>query len=709
MARTIFVAPVGRRVGKTTFCLGLIFSLKNIASRVAYMKPVGQRSCDYKIEYEDTHMIAETFGLEADAEDLCPINIRDLEKRLLANDANRILDDIAAAHEHVSKDRDVVIVEGADLTSVGAGQTDLNISVASRLNAQVLLLVSGDAGADIDEIVYETVHSRDEYVEAGCQVMGTVVNMAPADKLKEFKNDLKKAFKPHSIKVKGVIPAMPILGVPSMRDITAAITGSVVIEGDMHKLAHKVIVGAMRPTNMLGYLGDNMLIITPGDRDDMLLALAVADLSTAGPFSIAGIILTGNLMPDNLILDLVRKLDKRDFPVVLTKHDTFKTAAIVNEMDVHIRSDDIAKIQAAEMIVETYCDCRGLFTAAGASVKKTKRPQDYLDDIIRSAKKKTMHIVLSEGTDERVLRAAVHVQKRGIARVTLLGDEQIIREKAGKLNLQLQKIEILNPATAAIEAYAQRLHKLRKHRGVGIHTARDLVRDNIYYSAMMVEMGCADGYVAGASHSTSDVLRPALQVIGTAPDTKFVSSSFLMLAGPKAFLYGDCAIIENPDAEQLASIAVSSARTARNFGIKPVVAMLSYSTGSSGSGSSVDKVRKATSIVKKTDPDILIEGPIQYDAAFDAKVAKAKLPESKVAGRASVFIFPDLNSGNIAYKAVQREAGALAIGPVCQGFRKPVNDLSRGCTTDDIIYVIAITAIQAQKGRSGKKRVQPAT
>ncbi len=697
MSRTIFIAPLGSGVGKTTFCLGLIFGLKNIASKVGFIKPVGQRYVEGSTVCEDARLIAGVFGLDGDMANISPFSSKALEKRLLAGEEKQALDEIASAHESISEGKNVVIVEGMDLTSIGAYQTDMNVALARRINAQVLLLINGAHARPVEDIVYETVHAREMYETAGCRVLGVVVNKADVDTLVGYGEQLRTAFKERSINVIGVVPYRPIMGAPSMRDVMEAVNGKIIVEGNMRNLAHNIIVAAMRPANVLSALEDNTLIITAGDRDDILLAMAAADLSEDSP-PIAGIVLTGNQMPSEVVLNLLRKLDGLEFPVLLAKNDTFKTSTVINGIDIHVRGDDTEKIEAAEMIVETHCDCKALFAASGAAITREKTPQDYLDDIIRTARKKLMHIVLSEGVDERVLLAADYIQKRGIARITLLGDADVIAEGAKKLNIALKKVAVIDPAKSDVEEYAAQLYEARKAKGVGIHTARDLVRDTMYYSAMMVRTGDADGYVSGAIHSTADTLRPALQLIGTAPGMRFVSSVFLMLRGPKAFFYGDCAIIEEPDKDQLAAIAVSSARTAQSFGIEPIVAMLSYSTGTSGKGSSVEKVREAAAIANKMAPEILIEGPVQYDAAFDEKVAKVKLPHSKVAGRANVFIFPDLNSGNIAYKAVQREAGAMAIGPICQGFRKPVNDLSRGCSTEDIVYVTAITAIQAQAG-----------
>lgn len=696
MSRTIFVAPIGSKTGKTAFCLGLISSLKRIVSSVGFMKPVGQRYQEKSRICEDTKLIAAVFGLEADGTNLCPISAQSFEKRILEGQEKQVLDNIAFAHESITADRDIVVLEGIDMTSMGAYQTDLNVSIAERLNAQVLLLVNGAEGRPLDGIVYEAVHAKEAYEAARCRILGVVVNSAPQDALREFEEQVRKHFKKHALDVIGVIPFLPILSSVSMRDIAKTIDGEVIVEGDMRRHAQKVIVAAMRPTNALAYLEENTLVITPGDRDDILLAIACADLSDRYP-SVAGIILTGNIRPDDVIIDLIRGIGNTDFPVVLTTGDTFSTAAIIDSMDIHIHRDDATKIETARTMVETYCDYKSAFVASGITVERERTPQDYLDEIIHRAKKESMHIVLPEGTDERVVSAAAQIQQRGIARVTLLGKVDVVRQKAEKLGVSIREIELKDPMKENVEKFAERLYKLRKDRGMGIHEACDLVRDTVYYGIMMVEAGDADGLVSGAIHSTADTLRPGLQVIGMAPGVRFVSSVFLMLKGAKAFFYGDCAVIEDPDKEQLAAIAVSSAQTAKSFGIKPVVAMLSYSTGPSGKGLSVEKVREATELARTIAPDIPIEGPLQYDAAFDEEVARLKLSNRKVAGRVNVFIFPDLNSGNIAYKAVQREAGAIAIGPICQGFHKPVNDLSRGCSAEDIVYLTAVTAVQAQR------------
>ncbi len=696
MPRTIFVAPIGSKTGKTTFCLSLISSLKKTVPNVGYIKPVGQQYRKGSMICEDTSLISGVFGLESDGQNLCPTSIQDVEKHMLAGKEKQVLDIIAAAHEKIAASRETIVIEGADMASMSSVQTDLNISIAERLHAKVLLLISGAGAKSIEEITYQTVHAKEAYETARCTVIGVVINRVQQDTFKQFDGQVRKQFNKHKIDVIGVIPSLPVLGAVSMRDVTEAIDGEIIIDGNMNNLAHKMIVAAMRPSNVLTYLNDEALVITPGDRDDVLVTVACSDISESWP-SLAGVVLTGNIRPDDIVIKLICGMGDMHFPVVLTKNDTFTTASIVDTMEVNIRLNDIKKIDAAKTLAENYCDCERIYDLSGITVVREKTPVAYLDDIVQRAKRKTMRIVLPEGTDERVLTAAAQIKQSNIADITLLGEIDVIQQKAKKIGVSLQGIDLKNPMTGNVDTYAEKLYELRKHRDVGIHQARDLVRDPVYYGTMMVAVDDADGLVSGAAHSTADTLRPALQIIGTSPTTRFISSVFLMLKGSKAFFYGDCAIIEDPDEEQLAAIAINSACIARSFNIKPVVAMLSYSTGKSGKGSSVEKIRKATKLVKKMAPDIPIEGPVQYDAAFDEQVARLKLPDSKVAGHVNVFIFPDLNSGNIAYKAVQREAGAIALGPICYGFRKPVNDLSRGCSVEDIVYVVAITAIQAQE------------
>ena len=324
----------------------------------------------------------------------------------------------------------------------------------------------------------------------------------------------------------------------------------------------------------------------------------------------------------------------------------------------------------------------------------------FIYNLIQQAKAKKMHIVLPEGTDKRILQAASSLRRNDVVDLTFLGNPQEIESMIYNLGLgrNLADVPIINPAEAPkFMEYAETLMSIRQHKGMNMDMATDQMTDVSYYGTMMVYKGDADGMVSGAAHTTQHTLRPALQFVKTKPGFTVVSSVFFMALTDKVLVYGDCAVNPNPTAEQLAEIAIASADTARDFGIEPRVAMLSYSSGASGQGEDVERVREATRIAKERRPDLKLEGPMQYDAAVALDVAAMKMPQSSVAGKATVFIFPDLNTGNNTYKAVQRETGAIAIGPVLQGLNKPVNDLSRGCTVDDVINTVAITAIQAQQ------------
>jgi len=323
-------------------------------------------------------------------------------------------------------------------------------------------------------------------------------------------------------------------------------------------------------------------------------------------------------------------------------------------------------------------------------------PAMFQHRLFARASKHKVRIVLPESMDERILRAAEIVHRRSIAEIILLGEKETICNRAKTFGISLDGLEFIDPQDSdLLDRFSRRFYELRKDKGMTLDLARDRMRNWTYFATMMVEQGLADGMVSGASHSTAETVLPALQIIKTKPGIEIVSSIFFMCLDTKVLVYGDCAIVPDPNPEELAQIAVESALSAKAFGIEPIVAMLSYSSGESGKGKDVEKVRKAVTIANSMRPDLLIEGPIQYDAAIDPEVGRKKMPKSLVAGRATVFIFPDLNTGNNTYKAVQRSTNAIAIGPVLQGLRKPVNDLSRGCSVEDIVSTVAITAVQA--------------
>jgi phosphate acetyltransferase len=458
----------------------------------------------------------------------------------------------------------------------------------------------------------------------------------------------------------------------------------------------------MELPNFLDHIEEESLIIVPGDRSDIIIGSLLADHARTYP-RISGIILTGGIRPATQVIRLLEGLGDIPVPVIAVPMDTYTTALTVSSMEGILDPDNNRKVAAALGIVESRINTAALMGRLAADRSGRVTPLMFEYEIIRRAKSDQKHIVLPEGTEERILRAAEILAMRRVVRMTLLGDPEVIRNKAASLGISLAGVDIIDPLTSDRRAdYARAYSDLRRHKGVTYEMAYDIIADVSYFGTMMVHFNEADGMVSGSVNTTQHTIRPAFEIIKTRPDCAIVSSVFFMCLPDHVVVFGDCAVNPDPDAGQLADIAVSSAETARAFGIEPRVALLSYSTGDSGKGAEVDKVRQAAGIARRNRPDLKIEGPIQYDAAVDPGVAKTKLPGSEVAGRATVLIFPDLNTGNNTYKAVQRSSDAVAVGPVLQGLNKPVNDLSRGCTVTDIVNTVAITAIQAQT--SGVKK-----
>ena len=412
--------------------------------------------------------------------------------------------------------------------------------------------------------------------------------------------------------------------------------------------------------------------------------------------SLSCVILNGGLELHPPIASLVSGLGLR-LPIIATRFGTFETASRVASARGRVTATSLRKIDTALALMDAHVDTADLLAQLAIPIPTVVTPQMFTYQLLDWARSDRKHIVLPEGDDDRILTAAGRLLQRGVADLTILGEEAQIRARAAELGVDLSAATVLNPQTSELcDKFAEQYAELRKHKGVTVEQARETIHDVSYFGTMLVHNDMVDGMVSGARHTTAHTVRPSFEIIKTLPDVSTVSSIFLMCLADRVLAYGDCAIVPDPSAEQLADIAVSSARTADRFGIDPRVAMLSYSTGTSGTGADVDKVRTATELVRQREPDLLVDGPIQYDAAVEPSVARTKMPDSEVAGRATVLIFPDLNTGNNTYKAVQRSAGAIAIGPVLQGLKKPVNDLSRGALVEDIVNTVAITAIQAQ-------------
>ncbi|GAB3038788.1 phosphate acetyltransferase [Parafrigoribacterium mesophilum] len=602
---------------------------------------------------------------------------------------------------------DAVVIVGSDYTDV-ATPTELsfNARIAANLGAPVLLVLTGrDAdevrGRSADQLRQITEITMPELAASHTAVLAVVVNRADPAHLEEITRSVSAAA--------GIpawsIPEDRVLVAPTVGTIMAACDGRL-IKGDpalLHREALSVVIAGMSMENVLTRLDDGAIVVVAGDRSEVLLALLMANASGTFP-SLAGVVLNGGFDISPTIEKLITGLDPA-LPIISTELGTFDTAQRIAQSRGKLAADSQRKYDTALALFERHVDAAVLLDRLEVGHSDVVTPLMFEFGLIERARSSIRHIVLPEGDDDRVLRAASTLLGRGVVELTILGEEQEVRTRAAELGLDISAAAVLSTQDPELrERFAQEYVRLRAHKGMTIDVARETVTDPSYFGTMMVHLCLADGMVSGAAHTTAHTIRPGFEIIKTSPGVSIVSSVFFMALEDRVLVYGDCAVVPDPTAEQLADIAVSSAATAEQFGVAPRLAMLSYSTGESGTGADVDKVRAATALVRSRRPDLAVDGPIQYDAAADAAVAAAKLPNSEVAGRATVFIFPDLNTGNNTYKAVQRSAGAVAIGPVLQGLRKPINDLSRGALVQDIVNTVAITAIQAQTATEEPRR-----
>jgi phosphate acetyltransferase len=571
---------------------------------------------------------------------------------------------------------------------------DFNAQVANNLDC-VMLPVMPAGEMDNLQILNNLASLKHELNEHDNDVLAVVINGVDFKQIETLRSTLRH---PESFPIY-VVPAEPSLEKPTIGNIAHAL-GAKMFTTDNSALGREVYhykVAAMLVPDFLDYVQAGDLIITPGDRSDIILASLLTYHSANYP-QIAGLLLTGHQEPGPQVKALIDGLGDLPFAVLGVDSDTFTTAMQVSQVPARLHSQDDRKIAKALGLVESNVDIPELRYRLLSQVTHKMTPLMFEYDLLQRAKAKKQHIVLPEGNEERILRAAEILLLRDVVKITLLGNEAEIRQKIQALALKLPDVDVIDPMTSELRPlFAQSYYEVRKHKNIVYATAFDLMADVSYFGTLMIHLGFADGMVSGAVHSTQHTIRPAFEIIKTKPGTSIVSSIFFMCLEDRVLVYGDCAVNPNPNAEELAAIAISAADTAKMFNIEPRVAMLSYSTGDSGKGESVDKVREAVKIAQALRPDLKLEGPMQYDAAVDLGVAKTKLPGSEVGGQASVFIFPDLNTGNNTYKAVQRSSGAIAVGPILQGLNKPVNDLSRGCTVPDIVSTVIITAIQAQE------------
>ncbi len=695
MSRAIYIATVEAESGKSIITLGLMRILLGRTRKVGYFRPIIEVPDKTK---KDNHIetVLSHFKLDMEYEECYALTGNEVIKKKAKGNDSDILDIIIKKYKALEDRFDFILVEGTDFSGEAVFvELDINAVIAKNLGIPVILVGSGKDKSN-EELVTNLNLAYDSFLDKEVKVLGVVANKVEEQHIKTVAKSLEEAVE-EKIFI-GVIPMIRSLNNPTIKEIVDELKATILIgENQLDNQVETSAVGAMQLRNFLIHLKPNCLVITPGDRADIILTSLQASISDNYP-KIAGILLTGGLLPEKPIMKLIQGL-KEVVPILAIKNGTFEVANKIGAIRSHIYPSNEQRIYTSLNTFDKYVNINDLTRKYLTFKPKGLTPRMFQYNLLKRAQKIKKHIVLPEGTDERILLAAARLKVLDVVDITLLGSKSSIQEKIKELGISenLENVNIIDPVTSPkFEDYANTFYKLRKHKNINLNMARDIMQDVSFYGTMMVYKGDADGMVSGAVNTTQHTIRPALQFIKTKPNVSVVSSVFFMCLDDRVSVFGDCAINPNPTAEQLAEIAISSADSSAAFGIEPKVAMLSYSSGSSGSGADVDKVRKATEIVRRLRPDIKIEGPIQYDAAVDIKIGKKKLPNSKVAGEASVLIFPDLNTGNNTYKAVQRETGAIAIGPMLQGLNKPVNDLSRGCTVDDIFNTVIITSIQAQ-------------
>lgn len=699
MANTLYITGTEAKSGKSAVVLGMMQILLRDLNKVAFFRPI-INNANPETRDHDINLVLTHFGLDIPYEKTYGYSIAEARDMLNKGQYATLMENILNKYKSLAEEYDFILCEGSDFISKDpAFEFDLNADIAANFGSPVLLVRVGQ-GNSVNELVDSTQLTVDSLTERGIDVVSCIVNRA---ELSEEETELVKS----SITTKDedsdplavfVIPEEPSLIQPTLSDVKRAFNAEVLYgHGRLDNQVDDYLIAAMQIGNFLDYVDrPGLLVVAPGDREGIIITALTTRLSSAYP-DIAGLVLTGDLKPSPNLHRLMEGWTGVPLPILSVKDHTYQAAQTLSELFGLISPHDERKIATALGLFEKHVDTGDIAKRIVERKSSKITPKMFEFTLIEKAKKNRMRIVLPEGSDERILHAAEILLRREVAEIIILGNQEEVTTKAAQLGLMLDTAKIIQPELHPdFDKYVEAYYEARKHKGITLEQAKDIMSDTTYFGTMMVHLNDADGMVSGAANTTAHTIRPAFEFIKTKPDASIVSSVFLMCLKDKVLAFGDCAVNPNPNAEQLAEIAISSGKTAQIFGIDPKVAMLSYSTGSSGKGADVDKVIEATSIAQERAPELLLEGPLQYDAAIDKNVAATKLPDSEVAGKATVFVFPDLNTGNNTYKAVQRAAGAVAIGPVLQGLNKPVNDLSRGCTVPDIVNTVAITAIQAQ-------------
>lgn len=686
MAGSVYLTSVGSGGGKSTVALGLAELLSRQVGRIGIFRPLVRGNSPDPI----LALLSERYRVELPIEDLSGTTYTEATEMVAEGQREQLISRIVERYRAVERRYPAVVVVGSDFadgSDRGAGPRELafNARLATEFGSVVVPVVDGYE----QEPATVTAATRGAYhdlADLGATVLAVVANRVTGP-----------LTLPDLPVPTYLIPEVPSVSAPTVAEVAAAL-GATQLAGDDAALGRDVldfVVGAAHVPTLLDHLTEGALVIMPGDRDDLLVATGAAHV--AGHVALSGLVLTLGVQPDPRTMRLVERL-RPGLAVLSVTSDSYDTVAASNRIEGRPSAGNPRKVEAALGAFERCVDTDDLSRRLRVTRSERVTPLMFEYDLIDRARTQRRHVVLPEGNEERILRAAEILLRRDVAELTLLGRPDDVSRRTRELGIDITGAHVIDPFTSEWrDKFADEYARLRAHRGVTVDLAHDIVPQPNYFGTMMVRAGYADGMVSGATHTTAATIRPAFEIIRNLPDVSIASSVFFMLLADRVLVYGDCAVNPDPDAAQLADIAISSADTAVRFGIEPRVAMLSYSTGSSGAGADVEKVAEATRRVRERRPDLLIEGPIQYDAAIDPTVAATKLPGSTVAGRATVFVFPDLNTGNNTYKAVQRSARAVAVGPVMQGLRRPVNDLSRGATVPDIVNTVAITAIQAEE------------
>ncbi|WP_213989808.1 phosphate acetyltransferase [Sodalis sp. dw_96] len=716
MSRTIMLIPTGTSVGLTSISLGVIRAMEQKGVRLSVFKPISQpRSGDDALDATTNIIRANSTIPSAE-----PLRMSHVESLLGSNQQDVLMEEIIARYHDNTKDAEVVLVEGLVPTRKHQFANALNYEIAKTLNAEIVFVLS--LGNDSPDQLKERIElARSSFGgNKNKSIIGVIVNKlnAPVDDQGRTRPDLSEIFDDSTKASVANIDAkqlfdnspLPILGVvPWSFDLIAVraidmakhLGATIIHEGDIQTRRVKSVTFCARSLpNMLEHFRPGSLLVTSADRPDVLVAACLAAMNGV---ELGAILLTGGYKIDPVINSLCERAFRTGLPMFKVNTNTWQTSLNLQSFSLEVPADDHSRVEKVANYVAGHIDNKWIESLTASSERSRRlSPPAFRYQLTELARQAGKRIVMPEGDEPRTIKAAAICAERGIAHCVLLGNPDEIHRVAAVQGVELGKgIEIIDPEVAR-ERYVPRLVELRKSKGMTEVVAREQLEDNVVLGTLMLEQGEVDGLVSGAVHTTANTIRPPLQLIKTAPGSSLVSSVFFMLLPEQVLVYGDCAINPDPTAEQLAEIAIQSADSAAAFGIDPRVAMISYSTGTSGAGSDVEKVREATRLAKEKRPDLVIDGPLQYDAAIMADVALSKAPNSPVAGKATVFIFPDLNTGNTTYKAVQRSADLISIGPMLQGMRKPVNDLSRGALVDDIVYTIALTAIQSKQAETAK-------